>query len=318
MIGHTDNTIEVAAPVGFVWDQTNDVRTWPELFTEYASVEVLGEGPGEVTFRLAMHPDEQGRVWSWVSHRAWDEATRTVRARRVETGPFEFMNITWTYEAVAPDVTRMRWVQDFWMKPDAPVDTAAMTDRINANSVVQMDIIRRKVEERRRAVVRFTDVPSNTRRGGDLRTLVSPGTVGSSSGFCGAVRLQPGESVAEHFHPYSEEFLFLAGGRLRVDLDGEPTFLEPESALLVPRNVRHRLTNVGTGPALAVFQLGPLAPEPRLGHVDTETAGGDPLPVTTGGPVPATGGGPVPVTMPAATGGPGAEPRESVAVGESR
>ncbi|MFI6295218.1 cupin domain-containing protein [Nonomuraea sp. NPDC050790] len=272
MIGHTDNAIEIAAPAAFVWEHTNDVTTWPELFSEYAKAEVLEESESSVTFRLTMHPDEQGRVWSWVSERSWDRDTWTVRARRVETGPFEFMNITWVYEELADDLTRMRWVQDFHMKPDAPIDTAAMTDRINANTLVQMGLIKEKLENRRRAVIGFHDVPSNQRRGGDLRTLLSPATCGATSGFSGAVRVAPGEKVAEHYHPYSEEFLFLTAGTLKVDLDGEPVVLEAEQALFVPRNVRHRLTNVGEVEALVVFQLCPLAPRPELGHVDTEEA----------------------------------------------
>lgn len=270
MIGHTDNAIEIDAPIGFVWNQTNDVSGWPELFSEYAKVEILDEKDNSVTFRLTMHPDEQGRVWSWVSERTWDRDTWTVRARRVETGPFEFMNITWTYEELAADRTRMRWVQDFHMKPDAPVDTATMTDRINANTRVQMSLIKEKVEARRRRVIGFHDVPANRKRGGDLRTMVSPATCGSSSGFCGAVRLAPGEKVTEHYHPYSEEYLFVASGTLRIDLDGEPVTAGPEQALLIPRNVRHRLTNIGEEEALAVFHLSPLAPRPELGHVDTE------------------------------------------------
>jgi aromatase len=270
VIGHTDNQIEIDAPIGFVWARTNDVRDWPNLFTEYASVNVLEETGSSVVFRLTMHPDEQGKVWSWVSERTWDRDTWTVRARRVETGPFEFMNITWTYEELAADRTRMRWIQDFRTKPDAPVDTAGMTDRINAGTPVQMEHIKSQVELCRRLPVGFGDVPSNTRRGGDLRTLVSPGTVGSSAGFCGAVRLLPGEQVSEHYHPYSEEFLFLTGGELRVDLDDEPVHVTAEQGLLIPRNVRHRLTNVGTSEVLVVFHLSPLAPRPELGHVDTE------------------------------------------------
>jgi mannose-6-phosphate isomerase-like protein (cupin superfamily) len=270
MIGHTDNAIEVNAPIGFVWDQTNDVTTWPDLFSEYAKVEVLDGGENTVTFRLTMHPDEQGRVWSWVSTRTCDRPTWTVRARRVETGPFEFMNITWVYEELGPDRTLMRWVQDFHMRPDAPVDTTTMTAHIKRNSVVQMSLIKERVEKRRQAVIDFHDVPANRLRGGDLRTMVAPGTVGSSSGFCGAVRLQAGESISEHYHPYSEEYLFVAEGRLRVDLDGEETFVGAEQAILIPRNVRHRLTNSGGSPVLAVFQLSPLAPRPELGHVDTE------------------------------------------------
>ena len=121
-------------------------------------------------------------------------------------------------------------------------------------------------------VVSAADMAPNRRRGGDIRVLLGPSTVGSTSGFMGMVTVQPGEAVAEHYHPYSEEFLCVIEGRLIVDLDGEPVMLETDDALMVPLNVRHRLRNTGTSPARAVFHHGPLAPEPPLGHVDTETA----------------------------------------------
>jgi aromatase len=92
-----------------------------------------------------MHPDENGKVWSWVSERVTDREKLTVRARRVEPGPFKYMNIQWEYEET-PDGTRMRWTQDFAMKPDAPVDDAGMTDIINRNSRVQMALIRDRIE----------------------------------------------------------------------------------------------------------------------------------------------------------------------------
>ncbi|KOV82428.1 SRPBCC family protein [Nocardia sp. NRRL S-836] len=146
MSAHTENEIVIDAPMELVWERTNDVERWPELFSEYASVEVLERDGDRVLFRLTMHPDATGKVWSWVSERVADRTSRTVTARRVETGPFERMHIHWTYEQLDTGV-RMRWVQDFAMKPDAPVDDAAMTKRINDNSRVQMALIKRKVEE---------------------------------------------------------------------------------------------------------------------------------------------------------------------------
>jgi aromatase len=143
--GHVDNEVVIAAPFDLVWDMTNDVEAWPGLFTEYAAAEILGREGDTVRFRLSMHPDENGTVWSWVSERTPDRSTREVHAHRVETGPFEFMEIHWTYEETAEGV-RMRWIQDFAMKPGAPVDTPTMTDRINANTAVQMQVIREKVE----------------------------------------------------------------------------------------------------------------------------------------------------------------------------
>jgi aromatase len=149
-VGHTDNSIFINAGMDHVWRMTNDLESWPDLFTEYAEVEILAQTGSTYRFRLKMHPDESGRVWSWVSERTLDEAAHEVVARRVEPGPFEFMNIRWTY---APEGTgtRMRWIQDFRMRPEAPIDTAGMTRRIDANSKVQMAIIRDKVEAAARA-----------------------------------------------------------------------------------------------------------------------------------------------------------------------
>ncbi|MEU4445197.1 SRPBCC family protein [Actinosynnema sp. NPDC050801] len=146
MVGHTENEIVIDAPMDLVWERTNDVESWPDLFSEYSSAQVLERDGNRVLFRLTMHPDANGNVWSWVSERIADPATRTVTARRVTTGPFERMDIRWTYEQVDGGV-RMRWTQDFAMKPDAPVDDAAMTKHINDNSRVQMALIKQKVEE---------------------------------------------------------------------------------------------------------------------------------------------------------------------------
>jgi len=143
--GHTDNSIFIDADIDHVWRMTNDLPTWPDLFTEYSEVEVLAQTESWFRFRLKMHPDESGRVWSWVSERTLDEAAHEVLARRVEPGPFEFMNIRWTYAREGAG-TRMRWEQDFRMRPEAPIDTEGMTQRIDANSKIQMAIIRDKVE----------------------------------------------------------------------------------------------------------------------------------------------------------------------------
>ena len=53
---------------------------------------------------------------------------------------------------------------------------------------------------------------ADRRRGGELRVLLAPRTVGSTSGFMGVATLLPGERIAEHYHPYSEEFLYVVRG----------------------------------------------------------------------------------------------------------
>ena len=118
--------------------------------------------------------------------------------------------------------------------------------------------------------VNVGDVTPNRRRGGDLRVLLGPATAGATSGFMGVVHLEPGEYVSEHYHPYSEEFLYLVRGELTVRVDGEPVGMVAGDGLLIPINVRHRVENTGSEQAFGVFHLGPLAPRPELGHVDTE------------------------------------------------
>lgn len=145
MTGHTDNRMLIRAPFDLVWRETNDLERWPELFTEYASVEILDRSGLTFRFRLTMHPDENGNAWSWVSERTLDPSNRRVTARRIEPGWFERMDITWTYDSTE-EGTVMRWVQDFRMRPDSPLDDAAMTDRINANSRIQLDHIRDEIE----------------------------------------------------------------------------------------------------------------------------------------------------------------------------
>jgi putative monooxygenase len=119
-------------------------------------------------------------------------------------------------------------------------------------------------------VIAIEDVTADRRRGGEIRTLLSPKSVGSTSGFMGVAILRPGERIAEHYHPYSEEFLCLVRGTLTVDLDDVATPVQAGQGLYIPIGVRHRLRNTGDEEAFAVFHLGPLAPRPELGHVDTE------------------------------------------------
>lgn len=147
MAALTDNAIVIEAPLELVWDTMNDVERWPELFTEYASAEVLERDGETVRFRLTTHPDPEhgGQSWSWVSERTPDPSTYTSYARRIETGWFEFMEIDWSFVEDERG-TEMRWRQHFTMKPDAPLDDAAMRDNINNNTRVQMQVIKERLE----------------------------------------------------------------------------------------------------------------------------------------------------------------------------
>jgi len=114
------------------------------------------------------------------------------------------------------------------------------------------------------------DVPADTRRGGDVRTLLSPKSVGSTSGFMGVATIAAGDRISEHYHPYSEEFIYVISGQLDAQLDGKSHQIRARQGLMIPINVKHRLVNDGSEEAYIVFHLGPLAPRPDMGHVDTE------------------------------------------------
>ncbi|MFD9426438.1 MULTISPECIES: cupin domain-containing protein [unclassified Streptomyces] len=122
-------------------------------------------------------------------------------------------------------------------------------------------------------IVDLSETQPNRRRGGDLRAMLTPTAVGATSGFMGLALIQPGDRIGEHYHPYSEEFVYVVHGLLEVDLDGEPHSMRADQGLLIPPHVRHRFRNVGDVEARMVFHLGPLAPRPELGHVDTEDTG---------------------------------------------
>jgi aromatase len=148
----TDNAVDIEAPIDFVWERMNDVENWPDLFSEYAKTEIVEREGNKILFRLTTHPDPEydGQVWSWVSERVVDPATKTSKSKRIETGPFEYMNIDWSFEELE-NGTRMRWVQDFSMKPEAPASNEQAVEYLNKNTKEQMRVIKERLEEAARA-----------------------------------------------------------------------------------------------------------------------------------------------------------------------
>lgn len=140
------------------------------------------------------------------------------------------------------------------------------------------------MDEAVRLTVANADVAPTRRLGGELRALLTPASVGATAGFMGTITVRPGEYVSEHYHPYSDEFLFVVRGTLDARLDGAHLELAAEDSVMVRRGTRHRLECTGDEDALLVFHIGPLAPRPELGHVDTEP------PPHPESPVPRVGG----------------------------
>ena len=83
-----------------------------------------------------------------MSERTVDPSTHTSRARRIETGPFEFMYIDWSFAEIDGG-TAMRWKQYFAMKPGAPADDAGAEEYLNRNTRIQMQVIKDRLEAAR-------------------------------------------------------------------------------------------------------------------------------------------------------------------------
>jgi len=122
MAARVETSVVIDAPFDVVWKMTNDVESWPDMYTEYAKVEVLAREGAMVRFRVTTHPDVNGTVQTWVSERTPDLQARTARSRRIETGPFaEKVDLYWDY-VQTPEGVRLRLVTELVLRPTAPVD----------------------------------------------------------------------------------------------------------------------------------------------------------------------------------------------------
>ncbi|GAA2294202.1 cupin domain-containing protein [Actinomadura luteofluorescens] len=134
------------------------------------------------------------------------------------------------------------------------------------------------------------EVEPNHRLGGSIRMLLSPGTARTTAGLMALLELQPGERVSEHYHPYTDEHVYVSEGRLVLAVNGVEQIVDAREAVLIRRGARHGYENRSDRPATAVLFLGPLAPSPDMGHVETaEPAGDGPPPAVDTPPSAAAG-----------------------------
>ena len=143
-MGHTRNSIVINAPYSLVFDISNKIERWTELFgKEYVKAEVLERKGNEITFRLH---DKDGK--SWISKRWLDKEHRfAVASRHEPMFPFKFMKIVWFY-IEGPDGVEMIWIQDFQMDPKFTKFTAEQIEGfINEHSRHNMKIFKEVIEK---------------------------------------------------------------------------------------------------------------------------------------------------------------------------
>jgi aromatase len=140
-MAHTKNSITIKAPYDRVFDITNDIERWTELFDEYKEAKIISREGNKITFQLT---NNQGN--SWRSWRILDKENRVCTAQREEPlFPFKYMNLKWTDEEGGEDV-KMTWEQDFEMDPKAKFNDEQAEELINKHSVENMKRIKELIE----------------------------------------------------------------------------------------------------------------------------------------------------------------------------
>ena len=112
-MGHTKNSIVIDAPYDMVFDISNDIERWTELFGgEYTGSEILSREGNRIEFRLT---NREGQ--SWTSFRLLYKEHKFAYAQKNEpTFPFKYMKIIWLYTEVEDGIL-ITWIQDFEKDP---------------------------------------------------------------------------------------------------------------------------------------------------------------------------------------------------------
>jgi len=141
-MGHTCNSIIINAPYEKVFDISNDIPRWTELFgVEYQKAEVLEKKDNKITFRLT---DEDGK--SWVSWRLLFKENYFAYAQRHDPlFPFKYMKIIWLYTP-KPQGVELTWIQHFEMDEKAKFNDQQIEGFINEGSKANLKIFKEIIE----------------------------------------------------------------------------------------------------------------------------------------------------------------------------
>jgi aromatase len=142
-MGHTCNSIIINAPYDKVFDISNDIPRWTELFgTEYKKAEVVEKKSNKITFRLTDEDDK-----SWVSFRLLYKENNFAYAERQDPKfPFKFMKIVWLYTQKSEGV-EMTWIQHFEMEKDFKFNDTQIEGFINEGSQHNLKIFKKIIEQ---------------------------------------------------------------------------------------------------------------------------------------------------------------------------
>ena len=142
-MGHTCNSIIVNAPYDLIFDISNTIPRWTELFGgEYKEAIVVKKENNKITFKLT---DKEGR--SWQSFRLLFKENYLAYAEREEPKfPFEFMKILWLYTP-KPEGIELTWIQHFKMDSKAAFTDEQVEGFINQHSKENLKIFKAVIEK---------------------------------------------------------------------------------------------------------------------------------------------------------------------------
>ena len=142
-MGHTCNSIIINAPYDVIFDISNTIPRWTELFGgEYKEAIVVKKENNKITFKLT---DKEGR--SWQSFRLLFKENYLAYAEREEPKfPFEFMKIIWLYTP-KPEGIELTWIQHFKMDSKAAFTDEQVEGFINQHSTENLKIFKAVIEK---------------------------------------------------------------------------------------------------------------------------------------------------------------------------
>jgi mannose-6-phosphate isomerase-like protein (cupin superfamily) len=96
--------------------------------------------------------------------------------------------------------------------------------------------------------------------------IVTEEDMGSKGFIVGTHTMDPGGGAPEHVHEKEQEAMFFYEGTGIATIDGIDYDIRPESVMLAPPKIKHRIRNTGSGPLKFVFVYCPPLPE----HISRE------------------------------------------------
>jgi len=142
-MGHTCNAIVINAPYDLVFDISNDIPHWTELFGgEYKKAEIISKEGDKITFRLTDDEDK-----SWVSWRLlFKDKYFTYSERHEPKFPFKYMKIIWLYTP-KPEGIELTWIQHFAMDDKAKFSDEQVEGFINKHSKENLLVFKQLIEK---------------------------------------------------------------------------------------------------------------------------------------------------------------------------